>query len=238
MPATADHRAGKSPHGNVRPRRACSTSVVAWALTLGGCVTEFPQAAPCAVDTDCVGNERCVPQADGGRRCFPRTPLRAGDAFTLPHALPGSQGDGGRIGRGPRDAAADDPLPDAAPMIADAGTDGSAADGGDPKPFDASAPAPDAAPPEEPSSPGGCPTRISGARVPGFRDGRLCLDVDYCVYDFATDPPLASCDDLCADFGLQCVAAFYTAGTACDPFWPLDCAVPALQDLMCACGHP
>lgn len=240
-----DRRAEPPRPCNATAARRCSALALAAASLLVGCVTDFPAAGPCQRDLDCVDGRRCLPQADGTLACVPPRPFRAGDATLAPGRLPGGERDAGRIGRGPTDAAPPAPILDAAPPTpidlgpAPTPTDAAAAvldaavDAAAPPP-----PPPDAAPPPPALSEGGCPIELAGERVPGFVDGRVCLDEEYCVYEYVTEPPAASCNDLCADFGLACLSATYTAGLRCQITFAVDCAVPALRDLMCVCEHP
>ncbi|MCB9538771.1 MAG: hypothetical protein H6704_21260 [Myxococcales bacterium] len=239
-----DQRARPPRPSNPEAARRCSALTLASALLLAGCVTDFPAAAPCQRDLDCVDGRRCLPQADGQLACVPPRPFRAGDAFLGPGRLPGGDRDAGRIGRGPTDAA-----PPAPPAL-DAAPPPPATGGRRRRPptprrprvtppwTPRPRPLPDAAPPPPALSEGGCPIELAGERVPGFVDGRVCLDEDYCVYEYVTEPPAASCDDLCADFGLACLSATYTAGLRCQVTFAVDCAIPALRDLMCVCEHP
>ncbi len=245
-----DRRADPPRPCNVACARRCSALALAAATLLVGCTTDFPAAGPCQRDLDCVDGRRCLPQADGALACVPPRPFRAGDATLGPGRLPGSTRDAGRIGRLPRDAAPPAPPLDAAsapPDSDDLGLPPPPEDAGR-APVDAAVdaalptpPPPDAAPPP-PTAPalseGGCPIELTGERVPGFVGGRVCLDDQYCVYEYVTEPPAASCDDLCADFGLPCLSATYTAGLRCQITFGVDCAVPALRDLMCVCEHP
>jgi hypothetical protein len=239
-----DQRAEPPRTSNPGAARRCSAIALTAAMLTAGCVTDFPAAAPCQRDLDCVTGQRCLPQADGSLACAPPRPFRAGDAFLGPGRLPGGDRDASRIGRGPTDAAPPPPALDAAPRPPpDRGPAAPPTDAAAVAPdatVDAAPapPLPDAAPPPPALSEGGCPIELAGEQVPGFVDGRVCLDEDYCVYEYVTEPPAASCDDLCADFGLACLSATYTAGLRCQVTFAVDCAVPALRDLMCVCEHP